>query len=195
MEETGLSARELLTEALNNLQLRLKGTAVELPKKVLAEIADDSDWHRSRTGYTGYKSAIVVKCGGKRWAIALGIKCGGYPADPYNCDIAAVPLSSNGEEAKLAEEISAALKRNSYFRHSLIYAMDSGELAACSYVGCLGQRVLDFLRPRIREFIARDLKIDPTIWTMDLRPVVRSTILYKRELVAFLSENFQTILS
>ena len=194
-EDQGLSARELLTETFNDLRSKLRGKVVNLSSKATAEIANDSDWHRTRIGYTGYESAVLVDNISKQWAIAFGNKCGSYPADPYNCDIAAVPVSTDGKsEEQVAKEVHEALEGNSYFRNSLIYAMADGKLAV-SREGRFGQRVLELLRPKVQEFIAQDLETDSRYFTMDLRPVVKSDVRYKREFVAFLSDIIQAALT
>lgn len=191
----GLSARELLSETFNNLQIKLDGKSISLPSMAAAEIANDSDWHRTRIGYTGYESAVLVKNGNRQWVIAFGTKCGSYPADPYNCDIAAVPISVNGKsDNRVAKEIHDALENNNYFRSSLIYAMADGRLVV-NNEGRFGQKVFEFLRPKIGEFIAQELETDPRFLTTDFRPVVKSAIQYKREFVAFLSETLQAALA
>lgn len=172
-KQKGLSARELLTEAFDDLRNKLGGKTVDLPSKALAKIADDSDWHRTKVGYSGYESAALVKCDEKWWAIAFGIRCGDYPADPYDCDIAAVPVSVEGKTGdEVAKEIHDALEKNSYFRSSLIYAMADGSLAVKEER--FGPKVYELLRPKIQEFTAQKLEVDPDVIMMDLRPVVKS---------------------
>lgn len=191
----GLSARELLSETFNDLQIKLDGKSINLPSMAAAEIANDSDWHRTRIGYTGYESAVLVKNGNKQWVIAFGTKFGSYPTNPYNCDIAAVPISVDEKpDDQVAKEIHDALEGNNYFRNSLIYAMADGRLAVNSE-GRFGQKVFEFLQPKIREFIAQELETDSRFLTMDLHPVMKSAVRYKREFVIFLSETLQAALA
>lgn len=191
-EKQGLSARELLKGVYNTL--KDGGREIKLPSKAMAEIANDSDWHRTRVGYTGYESAILLKVGEKEWTVAFGTACGSYPADPYNCDIAAVSVSTNGKSNKeIVKEIHGALEKGSYFRNSLIYAMADGQLAI-NKDGRFDQKVLELLGPRVQEFIAQDLETDSRYFTMDLRPVVKSAVQYKPEFVVFLSDTFRTVL-
>lgn len=192
-EKQGLSARELLEGVYNTL--KDGGREIKLPSKAMAEIANDSDHHRTRIGYTGYESATLLKVGDKEWVVAFGIKCGSYPADPYNCDIAAVQLSGNGKfDKEIAVEIYDSLKENSYFLSSLIYAMADGQLAI-SKDGQFGQKVLESLRPKVQKFIARDLEIDSRCATMDLRPLVKSAVQYKPEFVAFIHDTLRAVLA
>ncbi len=194
-EKQGLSARQLLEEVYNSLKDKLDGREIKLPSKAMAEIADDSDWHRTRIGYTGYETAMLLKADGKEWAVAFGIKCGSYPADPYNCDITAVPVSTNGKpNEEIAKEIHKALEGGSYFRNSLIYAMADGQLAI-SKNGRFGQKVLELLKPKVQEFIAQNLGIDSRYFTMDLRPVVKSAVQYKPEFTVFLFDTLRVVLA
>jgi len=195
VEKQELSARELLEGVYN--ALKDGGREINLPSKAKAKIANDSDWHRTRVGYTGYESATLLKIGDKKWAVAFGNKCGDYPTDSYNCDIAAVELSDKGKRKSYDEqatEVHDALERNSYFRHSLIYAMANGQLAL-NKDGRFSQKVFDLLRPKIQEFIAKDLETDLRYFTMDLRPVVKSDVQYKPEFVVFLRETLRTVLA
>ena len=193
-EKQGLSVRELLESVYN--ALKDGGREIKLPAKAMAKIADDSDWHRTRVGYTGYESATLLKVGDKEeWTVAFGTKCGSYPSYPYNCDIAAVQLSGNGKsDEEVAVEIYNSLEGNIYFRNSLIYANDDGRLAISKNMQ-FGQKVLELLRPKVQEFISQDLETDSRYLTMDLRPVVKSAVQYKPEFVVFLCDTLRTVLS
>ena len=194
-KKEGFSARELLAEVFGVLQSKLDGKEVKLPSSAEAEIASDLDWHKTRVGYTSYESAVLLKVGDKEWAIAFGTACGSYPANPYNCDIAAVQLRIKGKSnEQVAAETHRGLEDNSYFRNSLIYAMADGRLAVNEH-GRFGRKVLEPLRPRASEFVAQDLAADPRCFTMDLRPVVKSDVRYKKEFVAFLADIIRTALA
>lgn len=192
-EKQRLSARELL-EGVYNV-LKNGGREIKLPSKAMAKIADDSDWHRTRVGYTGYESATLLKVGEKEWVVAFGTACGDYPADPYNCDIVAVQFSGNGKsDEQVAAEIHDALEGNRCFRHSLVYVMANGQLVV-NKDGHFGQKVLELLRPKVQEFIAQDLETDPRYFTLDLRPVVKSAVQYKAEFVGFLYDTLRAVLA
>jgi len=195
-EKQGLSARQLLEGVYNSLKDKLNGREIKLPSKAMAVIADDSDWHRIRIGYTSYESAVLLKVGNKEWAVAFGTKGGDYPADPYNCDIAAVQFSGSGKsDEQVAVEVHDALEGNSCFRNSLIYAMADGQLAI-NKKEPFGQKVLELLRPKVQEFTAQDLEIDSRFFIMDpRRPVVKSAVQYKPEFVVFLYEILRTVLA
>jgi len=188
-----LSARELLEGVYNTF--KKNGREIELPSEAMAEIANDSDWHRIRIGYTAYKSAIVLKIGDQEWAVAFGTKCGNYPADPYNCDIAAVKIPENiSSEEELAEEIRDALEENKYFRYSLIFAMADGQLYL-NRSGVFSKEVFKLLDSRIQKYIAQDLEVDSQYFTTDLRPVVKQAVRYKREFVNVLYTIFRAIIA
>jgi len=188
-----LSARELLEGVYNTF--KKNGREIELPSEAMAEIANDSDWHRIRIGYTAYKSAIVLKIGDQEWAVAFGTKCGNYPADPYNCDIAAVKIPENiSSEEELAEEIRDALEENKYFRYSLIFAMADGQLYL-NRSGVFSKEVFKLLDSRIQKYIAQDLEVDSQYFTTDFRPVVKQAVRYKREFVNVLYTIFRAIIA
>lgn len=192
-EKQGLSARELLEGVYE--ALKGDGREIKLLSKATAEIADDSDWHRDRRGYTGYESATLLKIGDKEWLVAFGTRCGGYPADPYNCDIAIMRFFGDGtSDERTATEVYDTLKENCYFRKSIIYAMTSGQLMVKSD-GYFSQKVLELLKPSIQGFITQDLETNPDCFTMDGRPVITTFIQYKPEFVAFLYDAFRKILA
>jgi hypothetical protein len=189
----GLSAKELLEGVYN--AFKRDGKEVKLPAIALTEIAIDSDWPRSCAGYTKYDSAIILKIGNKRWAIALGTAYGSYLADPYNCDIVAVPISNNEKsEDRILAEIYVALERNKYFRDSLVYAMVDGQLYT-KESGRFGKDVIRLLKPKVRKFIAKDLEVDPDRLTTGLRPVIKSAVQYKPKFVGVLYNIFRTIIT
>ncbi|MBI4154995.1 hypothetical protein HY498_02840 [Candidatus Woesearchaeota archaeon] len=53
----GLNVRELLKNTYSRLSERHNPQEIVIPNRALAEIANDSDWHRTRVGYMGYESA------------------------------------------------------------------------------------------------------------------------------------------
>lgn len=194
MSETiGISARELLKSAFD--ALKEGGREIKLPEPVRAEIADDSDWHRTRKGFVRYESAAVLELGGNKWAIAFGTVCGSYPADRFDCDIAAVKISneSKSDEA-LAEGISNALEKNSYYKYSLLFATVAGSLSSNSE-GTFFSRIKQILGHEISKNIVQDLKTVPGLVAADLGPIVTSAIMYKPEFVNVLHKKLGEVLS
>lgn len=124
-----LSAKTLLEKVYNNLSKKYDGKVINFQYKAYAEIADDSDWHRTRKGYTGYDSATIITLNGTEWLVALGNAFGSYPADDFNCDIFAKQCSTKDLTAeKLQERAYKELSINRYFGWSIIAAMDNGQL-------------------------------------------------------------------
>lgn len=126
VEKQGLSAEEILKGVYNTL-LKEGGREINLPSKAMAEIANDSDWHRTSIGYAIYEKAMVLKVAEKKWAIAFGTKCGHYSTAPYNCDIVAIQFQET-EEVYTSIEIYFAFKKNSYYRNSIVYATKEGRI-------------------------------------------------------------------
>ena len=73
-DQVDLNVRELLQNAHSTLCKRHNSKAIILPQKALAEIANDSDGHRTRVGYMGYENAELFQLDGKTWTIARGEK-------------------------------------------------------------------------------------------------------------------------
>jgi len=193
-DEQNLSARTLLRAACRRLT-RQRGTK-DLhfgEHGVLAEIADDSDWHRTRTGYMLYRSAKIVDIGGRRWAIARGESSGDYPARPFDSDIVAVSVPPGRKvDARLKAEVMEAIRRSSYFRSSLVVAMADGNLVVYGR-SVFGQAVKAGLEPVAADLVARGIeRNDDCIDPGTMRAVVTSSAAYKptapRRLAAVIRE-------
>ena len=193
MSENGLSARELLVAVCEKLVAKHKPTRIDFPERILAVIADDSDYHRTRTGYTGYQSADIYTFGGKRYAIARGEACGSYPADPFDSDIIAAEITVKENDKDACEEVKSKLKRNKEYRDSLVFAYANGNLATTP--NTLSIDLGKLIRPQSREFVAHDLETNPRLFYMDMRPVVTKAIRYKHEFADFLAGKMEAVLS
>ena len=187
-EDTSLSVRELLQQVCDKLGEELKGRQIALPHKATSEIANDSDWHRTRVGYMGYESVILVQIGEKCWVFGCGGAYGSYPADPYSSDIIVLSVSLDGKPDKeLAQEICKAIERTEYFSDSVICGLADGCL--CFNKGApFGKKMMEVLQSGFNEYVARSLETDDTVFYMDLRPVVKSDMRYKPEFVDFLKD-------
>jgi hypothetical protein len=187
-----LDVRQLLEEAYKKISEGEKRKTIELPERATAEIADDSDWHRNRTGYMCYETAVLVELG-NRWAVALGKKCGDYPGDSYNCDLMAVKVSGKGKE--LVAEIDRRIGGSSYFRNSLVCGMRDGSLAVMEN-SRFKEAMLTRLNERIGECIAKEPEYDPSIRYLDLTlaPVCKSTAKYKPGFASYIAESIEDVL-
>lgn len=191
----GLNVRDLLKSTYSRLSERHNPEEVVLPNRVLAEIANDSDWHRTRVGYMGYESAGLFQFDGKTWAIARGEKCGSYPAEPYDSDLLALELIAEGKTSEqIQEELREGIGRSSYFRNSLIFGMADGNLSL-SKDGRFGERMLRRLQPEIQRFITQEPEYDRSVILVStLQYPTIKRMLYKPEFVDFLADSIEAVL-
>lgn len=193
MEKNGLSVGDLLKKTYEALKERLQGQEMKLPLPARTEIANDSDWHRTRVGHMEYESVCLIEVAGKKWLIGLGKACGAYPADPFNSDILALPFEGGEFNEGALAEICCQITQSSYFRHSLVVGVSDGGLGG-NTKGSFGLKALDLLREVFSCFIAQELEIDPTVFHLDLRPVVTKPRRYKPELVDRLVDSLVKVL-
>ncbi|MEK6855163.1 MAG: hypothetical protein AABX73_02990 [Nanoarchaeota archaeon] len=194
--QNGIHVRDLLKGAYEKLNQKHKNREITFPNKVLTEIADDSDYHRFRTGYMGYGSARAFQFNGKFWVVARGEKCGSYPAEPYDSDVLALEFPLKGRITKATkDELARKIGESSYFRNSLIYGMEDGNLAV-SERGNFGRQMLELLKPKIKEYITQEPEYNrEVILTSTLQYPIRKPMLYKQEFSDFLAESFEAVLT
>ena len=193
----GLSARQLLESVYFFLIHRLDGKQIILPYPAAAEIACDYDYHRESYGHFVYKKAVLLLIGAqeKSWAISFGVRSEEFLAEPYDCDIIAVPLPasiSKESERAMGEIICQEIERSEYFCHSLIYAKADGQLFV-NLENSFGQKVLEQLRPRLKGFIVQKAEKEHGLFFLDGRPVIASPVKYRHETIGFLGELFLTL--
>jgi hypothetical protein len=178
------SAGEILEQVYKGLRDMPDSKEIKLLSDTRSLLATETDWHTSRYAWSYYEKAVLLRVNGKEWAITLGVKSEDYLADPYNSDIAAVPISTKGKSGKrsnkrIAEEIRKALQEGIYLHNSLICAMADGSLRV-NKNNPFGSKISELLHSGIEEFIAQ-----PKIGS-----VVKSGFRYKKELVEFLVDTF-----
>ncbi|MFH1452237.1 MAG: hypothetical protein ABIF88_03635 [archaeon] len=197
MEENveSLTVRELLRDTHLKLLIKNSGGAVDFRDKVLTEIADDSDHHRTRKGYMEYPGTGIFDYGGKTWAIAHGENGGGYPADRYNSDLLALELATKERTAvEIREELAEAIRQSTYFENSLLFGFSDGNLAM-SRTGRFSGRLKDRIFPHIDGFIAQRAEYNhEIILASTLQHPVTQTIRYKPEFVDFLVDAIEEVL-
>lgn len=185
-----LSVRELLENTYEKLGERNSYTEIILPKDVTSEIADDSDWHRTRVGYMGYDKVRFFNFNNKSWLIGNGKSCGAYPARPYDSDILALELAVNQSPDEVCEQFQKNI--SSYFRNSLLIGMNDGVLAVD---GRFSKRMDSLLRPRFKEFIAEIPRYNKEVISPDTHsPINTSSMKYKPEFADFLAEIIERVL-
>lgn len=187
-----LSVRELLENTYEKLGERNSYTEIILPKEVTSEIADDSDWHRTRVGYMGYDKVRFFNFNNKSWLIGNGKSCGAYPARRYDSDILALELAVNQSPDEVCKQFQENI--DSYFKNSLIYGMVDGMLAS-SRNGRFTQKMMDLLKPKVDEFIAEMPRYNDEILSPDtMSPINTSSMKYKLEFADFLAETIEKVL-
>ncbi len=193
-EQIGLNVRELLKNTYSELSKRHSPQEVVFTNEVLTEIANDSDYHRTRIGYMGYESSGLFQLDGKTWAIARGEKCGSYPAEPYDSDLLALELLVEGKIFKqIQEELKERIENSSYFINSLVCGMADGNLFSHKE-GMFGEEMLKILQPEIKRFIAQEPEYDRSMVLLTLQHPTKKAMLYKPEFVGFLADSIEAVL-
>lgn len=198
-EKIGISAGELLENAFQILCKANSCRKISFSERVSVIIADDSDIHRIRQGYMGYKSVTLFEINGKLWAMSIGKAWGDYPAAPYHSDILAIEILS--PEAKnendLVEEIQKRIHFDEYFQHSLVIAMKNGQIALPENPeNRFKEKIFESLGPISEKFIVQKLEVDKeSISAIDLQPVVKLPVRYKSEFAEVLAKLIAEILS
>jgi hypothetical protein len=190
-----LSVHDLLRSVCRLLGRKLSRHTLHFPEGVCTEIADDSDWHRTRRGFMRYRSAKVVRLGGKRWVLARGEKSGSYPADAYDSDIIAIRIADQGKvDAKLVDQVAQSIREGSYFKNTLVCGLADGRLA-CYERSLFAKPMAERLRALLNRLIAEDVKRDERYLSLsDLQPIVTSSMKYRPEAVRILAEIIKQIL-
>ncbi len=171
-------------------------------------IADDSDHHRSRTGYMSYDSARIITLNDQNWLLALGEKTGDYPGSQYKGDIFALPakgledlseedlpdIIKGGISGRLNNPLLNLFGRMPFF-NSLIIAMSKGyvNFPKDGLGGKLAELTLDKFQS---EYIAKELVEDSNyILASTLEHPTKQGTKYKPEAVDLLVDGIETVLS
>ncbi len=113
-----LYASEVLERTFKEIIKKQPNRQVVFSELVSTVIADDSDHHRSRTGYMVYREVRILQFNGKHWAIGLGEARGDYPARSYGRGIIAVKILP--DESVGAEEIAEKIQIEGGFSNLLL---------------------------------------------------------------------------
>ncbi len=162
---------------------------ITFSENIIVEVADDSDWHRTRKGYMIYEDTNLCMFGEKKYLIALALSTEGYPANKYSCDLTAVELSEDDTSKELEEE----LKESTYFKNSLILAVENGGLGAVR--NKYGDRIISFLENKSNDLIAQEPEYNKKYITMTtLGPLCTERTKYKKEAVNEVGRELEKIL-
>jgi len=190
MVNEGITVHELFEGIYNSLLKRNEHEKVKFSKKVYAEIADDSDWHRSRTGEMLYEHASLCKFNGTQYLIALGLKTAGYPADKYSCDLTAIKIPDNNNSE---EGLISLLEHSTYFKNSLMHGLNDGNIGLVK--NKYGKKIFDAIKEKKDEIIAQEPEYDNNYINLStLGSVCTQQIKYKKETVDLMTESIEKIL-
>jgi hypothetical protein len=186
MNEKGLSVRESFSLALDIICKKFSATEVVLIETPKAVIASDVDCYKVNHGYSAYGRVMILTINDKEYIVALGTTCGDYPADPYNCDIAIIPVVL-GKLSELKETIFTKLSNNYYFENSIVVARDDGRTVFNSS-GPLQEETREVFASGIpKKFIAQELEHDKELIYRDGRPFVKYYVRYTEKFPDFLA--------
>ncbi len=195
-----LFASEVLEKTLEALAKKYPNEQIVFPDKVSTVVAEDSDPHRTRRGYMGYRKVKIFQFNGRHWVLGLGEAWGSYPARPYGGDIIAIEVLP--DESVSAEKIAEKIQIEGFgFNSSLIIARTDGTLTVERNTIFPAERdsffykMQEHLKKIIPEFTAQEIKTSAKcISASDLQPVVTQPQCYKPELVEELAEIIPKIL-
>jgi hypothetical protein len=191
-----ISVRELLEQTMSGLEQRLNPRKIILQEGVLTEIANDSDWHRTREGYMQYNSAALYSINDKTIMFALGTACGGYPADPYDSDIMAFEFETNSKSAKcISEELKKKIRKSTYFQNSILIGLSDGRLDSSKSQNQLMLNFWALIGKRIPKFTAKPMKTDRNLINPStMSYLVTSSVKYNLDFPKFLVDSFEKTL-
>ena len=197
-ESAGLTVRQLIEKTHQVLAQRNKHEEIIFPEDMQpsAEIADDSDWHRTRKGHMHYVSAGLFQFGGRTWAIGIGIAGGGYPARPYNSDLLALEFVVDGKSKKqLVEGLATEIRHSEYFANTLFFGKSDG-LLAVSREGRFSDAVRERLAPVAEEYLAQKPEYDTiVVLASTLQYPTTKQTLYKSTFPEFLAKTIEDVLA
>lgn len=148
-----------------------------------------------------YNDTNIFRLGDKTWAISLGtnnFSKRDLLAIELKEDYIQIPEDNWLARSERRKEIWGQYKENKFYRNSLIFNTNSGELAI-NEESELGKRMFELLQPRISDFVVR--KPEPICYrrvisnlTLQYFPTTQ-IVRYKKEFIDFLAETIETILS
>jgi hypothetical protein len=201
MINAGLTGGEILEKTYKILCDKYTSKTITLSDVAMTEIADDSDWHRSKTGYMLYKELSQITINNKNWVLGLGEKGGDYPAEPFGKDILALEYEINGKTTEqISKELASKIHASPYFRNTLIMSMADGQLKLAtpdSPCYCrFSEKMKEYLAGKFKEYVAQKPEYDREcvlVSTMDFPCTKEMT--FKESFAEFLAETVEAILS
>lgn len=193
MVDAGLTGGEILEKAYNHLCEKHKAQTITLSNVAEAEIADDSDWHRTKKGYMSYKEVGAFNFNSFGWIIGLGNKCGDYPAERFDKDILALKYEPNGKDQKQVDsDIISMIRRSEYFENSIMLSMSDGRLLGGPN---FGKHVKELLGNKFKEYIAQQPEYDTSgILVSTMSYICEKSMTFKEEFADVLVDTIEKIL-
>jgi hypothetical protein len=190
MENNEISVTELFESVYNSLIKKNKSKKIDLTKKIYVEVAEDSDWHRHRTGEMIYENASLCEFNNKQYLIALGLETVGYPADNFTCDLTAIEILEEGiSETGLVR----ILERSSYFRKSVMHGLRNGNISLVK--NNYGKKLFNLIKEKKDDMIAQKPEYNEEyIDLSNFGPVCIKTIKYKKETIKLMTSSIENIL-
>ena len=192
-------AGEIIDLVFKKIRRNYMKEEIIFPKPVLALIADDSDYHRTRRGFMKYRSVIIISFGESEWIMGRGYAWGDYPAEPYDKDILVVELDDPLEEksdSERVEEIMREVKFSGWlFKNSIIAAKSNGTFFVGKNWGDAMTKEINqegisgFIKKKLENY---DNYINVTV--EGVVPFLKSSIKYDKELADFLSNKILRVL-
>jgi len=201
MINAGLTGGEILEKTYKILCGKCTPKTITLSDVAMAEIADDSDWHRSKTGYMLYKELNQITINDKNWVLGLGEKGGDYPAEPFGKDILALEYEPTGKDQKqIDSDITSMIRISEYFRNTLIMSLADGQLKLAtpdSPCYCrFSEKMKEYLAGKFKDYVAQKPEYDREcvlVSTMDFPCTKEMT--FKESFAEFLADTIEKILS
>ncbi|MBW6451540.1 MAG: hypothetical protein K0B02_02305 [DPANN group archaeon] len=129
MKEKGLLVGQLIENTYDLIVKEYGSRQIILLEDTMSEIAEDSDSHRTCTGYMKYISADILDIEGSKWVIARGTKYGAYPAAKFDSDLFVFPYDvCNTSDVFSKKNIKNIMYNSPYFKNSLIASWADGNL-------------------------------------------------------------------
>lgn len=206
--EEGLRIGELLDITYSKLVERHNPQELTFQDATRSEIANDSDYHRTRIGYMCYESVGLFELDSEMWAIARGKKCGSYPGGQYVGDIIALDLVDGVKigdfffikSDEIPEELTKEIRRGHYFLNTLFFGTDDGNIGSneTHYFDLptrFGKRMSDLVGSRINEFVMQTPEYDKSmILASTFQHPTTQVMLYKPETPDFLADSIEQVL-
>jgi len=201
MSEKELGIVELFDATYSKLVERHNPNELTFPNTTLSEIANDTDWHRTRVGYMCYSGIGLFDLEGRTWAIARGTKGGSYPGDMYIGDIIALDLIvGDNSEDDIKKELSKRISSGSYFMNSLFLGLKDGNLGikkerSRGIPTRFGKKMIQMVSPRIKEFVMQTPEYNnELILFSTLQPPATKVMLYNPKTPDFLADCIEQVL-